>query len=51
MPEISDTFGGLPEGTILEMPTPTGDFKSNFIKIINVYFKLSNFVLNDQSFL
>lgn len=24
MPEILDTFGGLPEGTILEMPTPTG---------------------------
>ncbi|KAB8127670.1 ABC transporter permease subunit [Gracilibacillus oryzae] len=25
MPEILDTFGGLPEGTILEMPTPTGE--------------------------
>lgn len=24
MPEILDKFGGLPEGTILEMPTPTG---------------------------
>ncbi|MCA1035511.1 MULTISPECIES: ABC transporter permease [Bacillus] len=24
MPEILDTFGGLPEGTILEMPVPTG---------------------------
>ncbi|MDQ0209309.1 ABC transporter permease [Alkalicoccobacillus murimartini] len=24
MQEILDTFGGLPEGTILEMPTPTG---------------------------
>ncbi|WP_053219236.1 ABC transporter permease [Virgibacillus senegalensis] len=25
MPEILDTFGGLPEGTIFEMPTPTGE--------------------------
>lgn len=25
MPEILDTFGGLPEGTILEMPLPTGE--------------------------
>ncbi|MCM2677651.1 ABC transporter permease [Alkalicoccobacillus plakortidis] len=24
MPELLDTFGGLPEGTILEMPTPNG---------------------------
>lgn len=25
MPQILDTFGGLPEGTILEMPVPTGE--------------------------
>lgn len=25
MPELLDAFGGLPEGTILEMPTPTGE--------------------------
>jgi len=25
MPQILDTFGGLPEGTILEMPLPTGE--------------------------
>lgn len=24
MPEILESFGGLPEGTVLEMPTPTG---------------------------
>lgn len=25
MPKILDTFGGLPEGTVLEMPLPTGE--------------------------
>ncbi|MDQ0232581.1 ABC transporter permease [Metabacillus malikii] len=25
MPQLLDTFGGLPEGTILEMPLPTGE--------------------------
>lgn len=25
MPQILDTFGGLPKGTILEMPVPTGE--------------------------
>ncbi|MDX8047333.1 ABC-2 transporter permease [Gracilibacillus sp. S3-1-1] len=43
MPEILDTFGGLPEGTIIEMPTPTGE--EVLMDVISNYGLLGVFIL------
>ncbi|MBM0067897.1 ABC transporter permease [Alkalicoccobacillus gibsonii] len=43
MPELLDTFGGLPEGTVLEMPTPTG--AEVFIQVVSNYGLLGVLIL------
>src|SRR5690625_1149297 len=43
MPEILDTLGGLPEGTILEMPTPTGT--EVLMKVLSNYGMLGVLIL------
>ncbi|MEK4563269.1 ABC transporter permease subunit [Alkalihalobacillus sp. FSL R5-0424] len=43
MPELLDTFGGLPEGTVLEMPTPTG--AEVFTQVVSNYGLLGVLIL------
>ncbi|MFK3939342.1 ABC transporter permease [Alkalihalobacillus sp. NPDC078783] len=43
MPELLDTFGGLPEGTVLRMPTPTG--AEVFIQVVSNYGLLGVLIL------